>query len=115
MKTKWLSDLIEQSFNARMIPAGGEDDDTAIELMPELLEELKKDSFVSSKLIEAPNHHIGKNGKGVFMLQKKVRARRDQVRKPDFEVTGGPSAQGGPIVKRMKPNLDASMFANIDG
>ncbi len=51
LKPEWLSALIEESFNARMIPAADNDEETAVEILPEFLDELQKDSFISGKKI----------------------------------------------------------------
>ena len=77
--------------------------------MPELLAELEADTFVSGKLFSLLIP-LGKNGKGVFMLQKKARERKRYVRGRQLEVEPGAEANSMPQMKRMKPNLDISFI-----
>ncbi len=109
MKLDWLSALIEASFSARNLknPEDGEDD--AIEILPEMLAELEADNSVSSK-IAAILTYLEKNGRGVFLLQKKARDKREHVRRRHFEVVPGNQINGLPNVKRRKLNLDLSMI-----
>ncbi len=109
MKREWLAALIESSYNARNVPQEEQPQEDYIEIAPDMLAELESDTFVSSKnnlLIIS----IGKNGRGVYLLQKKARNKREYVRRQKFEVVPGNQLNGMPSVKRIKPNLDISMI-----
>ena len=116
MKRDWLAALIEGAYNARNVIQKEEQEEAAIEIVPELLAELEADTFVSGKLFSLLIP-LGKNGKGVFMLQKKARERKRYVRGRQFEVELGVEANSMPQVKRVKPNLDMSFILGeqLDG